>query len=62
MGFDAGLVVPGDINNSPAINRLINYGSDMPLYGSALSEQDYQTSDRLGSIYHKLSLEGRLTP
>lgn len=40
---DAGLVIPGDINNSPAINRLINYGSDMPLNGSALSEQDYQT-------------------
>jgi hypothetical protein len=47
----AGLVVPGDIDNSKAINRLINYGSDMPLYGSALSESDYKTlKDWINSI------------
>ena len=40
--IDAGLVVPGDIDASPAINRLINYGSNMPLNGSALSEDDYK--------------------
>lgn len=40
---DSGLVVPGDIGGSKAINRLINYGSDMPLGGSALSAEEYKT-------------------
>ena len=40
--IDSGLLVPGDIDQSKATNRLINYGSNMPLGGSALSAQDYQ--------------------
>lgn len=39
----AGLVKPGSIDSSPAINRLINYGSNMPLNGSALSATDYES-------------------
>lgn len=38
----SGLVIPQDLHSSHVVHRLINAGSDMPLYGAALSDKDYE--------------------
>jgi mono/diheme cytochrome c family protein len=41
--INAGQVVAGDFDGSYIIQKLINYGSNMPLGGSALSNDDIET-------------------